>query len=55
MTPPIWTLANDAEVTTGPKTKPARAPLLIHDAVTPWGNETLLLKLLRDQAADQDE
>ena len=32
-----------------------RAPVFIHDAVTPWGHETLLLKLLREQAADQDE
>ncbi len=32
-----------------------RAPIFIHDAMTPWGQETLLLKLLRDQAIDQDE
>jgi hypothetical protein len=32
-----------------------RAPVFIHDAITPWGRETLLLKLLREQASDQDE
>ncbi len=39
----------------GPPTKPMRAPVFINDAVIPWRDETLLLKLLRDQATDQDE
>lgn len=53
--PSIWTLSKDTESTTGPERKPMRAPVFIHDAVTPWGDETLLLKLMRDQAVNQDE
>ncbi|NVO56152.1 hypothetical protein HW561_10165 [Rhodobacteraceae bacterium B1Z28] len=53
--PPIWALAQDADTTTGPPPKPMRAPVFIHDAVTPWGQETMLLKLWREQAVDQDE
>lgn len=55
LTSPIWSFAHDAESDTGPPPKPRRAPVFIHDAVTPWGHETMLLKLLRDQATDQDE
>ncbi|MCG7521070.1 hypothetical protein [Ruegeria sp. Ofav3-42] len=55
LTSPLWTLSKDAEARTGPEPKPMRAPVFIHDAITPWGSETLLLKLLREQAADQDE
>ncbi|WP_037313731.1 hypothetical protein [Ruegeria halocynthiae] len=55
VTPPLWTFAQDTDIATGPPPKPRRAPVFIHDAVTPWGQDTLLLKLLRDQAADQDE
>ncbi len=55
LTPPLWTLSDAAETHTGPAPKPLRAPVFIHDAITPWGTETLLLKLLREQAADQDE
>jgi len=32
-----------------------RAPIFIHDAIIPWGAETMLLKLWREQAADQEE
>ncbi|WP_170396585.1 hypothetical protein [Ruegeria arenilitoris] len=53
--PSIWTLSKDTESTTGPERNPMRAPVFIHDAVTPWRDETLLLKLLRDQAVNQDE
>ncbi|WP_170411649.1 hypothetical protein [Ruegeria atlantica] len=52
---PFWTLSKDADTATGPEPKPMRAPVFIHDAVTPWGSETMLLKLLREQASDQDE
>ena len=55
LTPPLWTPSDAAETHTGPAPKPLRAPVFIHDAITPWGSETLLLKLLREQAADQDE
>ncbi|NOD63887.1 MULTISPECIES: hypothetical protein [unclassified Ruegeria] len=55
LTPFSWTFARDAEASTGPERKPMRAPVFIHDAVTPWGAETMLLKVLREQAADQEE
>lgn len=46
--------AQSAEATTDPKPKPRRAPVFIQDAVTPWGQETLLLTLWRAQQ-DQDQ
>ena len=52
---PFWTITSDTDTTTGPPPKPRRAPVFIHDAVTPWSDETMLLKLLREQAADQEE
>ncbi|UWR02666.1 hypothetical protein K3740_16720 [Ruegeria conchae] len=55
ISPPLWAFSQDADTTTGPTTKPLRAPVFINDAVIPWRDETLLLKLLRDQATDQDE
>ncbi|WP_170346718.1 hypothetical protein [Ruegeria atlantica] len=55
LTPFAWTFSSDAEVSTSPERKPLRAPVFIHDAVTPWRDETMLLKLLRAQAADQEE
>ncbi len=55
LTAPIWALSQDAEASTGPERRPLRAPVFINDAVIPWRDETLLLKLLRDQAADQEE
>lgn len=55
LNPPIWSFSQDADVTPAPERKPMRAPVFIHDAVIPWRDETLLLKLLRDQAVDQDE
>lgn len=55
LSPPVWAIAQDTDTTTGPPPKPRRAPVFIHDAITPWGDETMLLKLLRAQAADQDE
>ncbi|WP_171122987.1 MULTISPECIES: hypothetical protein [unclassified Ruegeria] len=55
LTPPIWASSHEAAADTGPARKPLRAPVFIHDAATPWGSETLLLKLWRDQNADQDE
>ncbi len=55
ITPPLWTFSTDSDTATGPPNKPLRAPVFINDAVIPWRDETLLLKLLRDQASDQDE
>ncbi|WP_050605107.1 hypothetical protein [Ruegeria sp. 6PALISEP08] len=55
ITPPFWAFSQDTDSTTGPQPKPMRAPVFIHDAVTPWGSETLLLKFLREQVADQEE
>ena len=55
LTPSIWSVPTDAASATGPERKPMRAPVFIQDAVTPLGYETLLLKVLRDQSADQDE
>ncbi|KIC38682.1 hypothetical protein RA27_19890 [Ruegeria sp. ANG-R] len=55
ISPPFWVFSTDSDTTTGPPPKPMRAPVFIHDAVIPWRDETLLLKLLRDQASDQDE
>ncbi len=55
ITPPLWTFSQDSDTATGTPPKPMRAPVFIHDAVIPWRDETLLLKLLRDQATDQDE
>lgn len=52
---PFRAVAQKTETTTGPPPKPQRAPVFIHDAVTPWRDETMLLKLMRDQTADQDE
>ncbi|WP_170329664.1 hypothetical protein [Ruegeria arenilitoris] len=51
----FWTVPQETDAATGPERKPTRAPVFIQDAVTPWGQETLLLKLMRDQAADQEE
>ncbi|WP_298934296.1 hypothetical protein [uncultured Ruegeria sp.] len=53
--PPLWAFLQDTDAVTGPPPKPMRTPIFIHDAVTPWGPETMLLKLLREQVADQDE
>ncbi|MCA0907971.1 hypothetical protein LCM27_16350 [Ruegeria marisrubri] len=50
-----WTFPSDSEAAAGPERKPMRAPVFIHDAVTPCADETMLLKLLREQAADQEE
>ena len=55
LTAPFWALNQDAETTQGPERKPLRSSVFIHDAVTPWGRETMLLKLLRDQAVELDE
>ncbi|WP_170391266.1 hypothetical protein [Ruegeria arenilitoris] len=52
---PLWPARFEAQATSGPEPQPRPAPVLIQDAVTPWGPDTLLLKLLRDQAADQEE
>lgn len=55
LTPPIWAFSQDTDATNGPEPKPMHAPVFIHDAITPWGDETMLLKLWREQAADQEE
>lgn len=46
---------DDSVATTGPDNRKRRAPVFIHDAVTPWGGETLLLSLLRQQALDAQD
>jgi hypothetical protein len=55
LSPWFWGLAQDTDTETGPPPTPMRAPVFIHDAIIPWRDETLLLKLLRDQAKDQEE
>ncbi|WP_170593267.1 hypothetical protein [Ruegeria arenilitoris] len=52
---PLWPVRFEAQATSGPEPQPRPAPVFIQDAVTPWGPDTILLKLLRDQAADQEE
>lgn len=56
---PFWRVAPSAQARTGPARRPRRAPVFIHDAVTPWRGETMLLSMLRaqaqEQAEDQDE
>ncbi|WP_170370266.1 hypothetical protein [Ruegeria arenilitoris] len=52
---PFWPVRFEAQATSGPEPQLRPAPVFIQDAVTPWGPDTLLLKLLRDQAADQEE
>ncbi|NSY37849.1 hypothetical protein [Leisingera sp. ANG59] len=44
-----------AEAGTKTKPKPARTPLFIQDAVTPWGDDTLLLALWRIQEAERQD
>lgn len=52
---PLWRPVRfEARATSGPERQPRPAPVFIQDAITLWGPDTLLLKLLRDQAADQD-
>ena len=57
--PPFWSFgrtdSSEAPVATGPEPRPRRSPVFIHDAVTPWGGETLLLSLLRAQALAEIE
>jgi hypothetical protein len=54
----FWPVLSGApgRATAGPRQEPRRAPVFIHDAVTPWRGETLLLSILRAQAkADEDQ
>lgn len=53
---PFWRISEDAEsrTKTKPDPKSRSAPVFINDAVTPWGRETLLLTILRQQAMDRD-
>ncbi|MCB4454915.1 hypothetical protein [Leisingera sp. McT4-56] len=52
--PPFLPPVNKAEARTKPKPNPARAPLFIQDAVTPFGDDTLLLALWRLQEAKDE-
>ena len=45
-------MREDAPAATGPKPARRSGPVFIHDAVTPWLGETVLLALLRQQAED---
>lgn len=40
--------------TTAPERPKRRPPVFIHDAITPWNGETMLLALLRQQAETDD-
>ena len=46
-----WLRAPQARETTAPDRKTARAPVFIHDAITPWQDATMLLKLLQAEDA----
>jgi len=50
LTFPFWRIGARDEKTAYAPPKPKPAPVFIHDAVLPWQGETVLLKLLRDQA-----
>lgn len=53
---PLWTRAADRPADVRPAPPPRRRqPVFIHDAITPWNGETLLLTLLRAQAPDEDQ
>jgi hypothetical protein len=52
---PFWNTVPGAKEATGPDRKPRRAPVFIHDSVTPWGGETMLLSILRRQALDRNK
>lgn len=47
---PFWRARPAPDKVTTAPSKPKPAPVFIHDAVVPWRGETVLLKLLRDQA-----
>lgn len=54
---PFWAVADTTptdRVVTGPEPRRG-APVFMTDAVTPWGNETLLLSILRQQAMPDDD
>ena len=53
--PPIWFTPSQSDAATGPEPKPRRAPVFIQDAVTPWGQDTMLLALWRQRITDHDE
>ncbi|WP_300033458.1 hypothetical protein [uncultured Roseobacter sp.] len=50
---PFFTDARDS-ATAPPRRVRKAPPLFIGDAVQPWAGETLLLSLLREDAADSD-
>lgn len=50
-----WVLSDPSQDATRPDPRRCHAPVFIHDAVTPWCDETMLLKMLRDQAATQED
>ena len=50
--PWITVPVSEANTATGPDLKKRPGPIFIHDAVIPWQQETLLLSILRRQAAD---
>jgi hypothetical protein len=54
---PPWhrLLYDPSQDATRPGPRRRNAPVFIHDAVTPWRDETVLLKMLRDQSATQDD
>ncbi|MDK3074026.1 hypothetical protein QO034_12970 [Sedimentitalea sp. JM2-8] len=54
---PLWHRVRSDPSQGATRSAPRRrnAPVFIHDAVTPLRNETILLKMLRDQAATDDD
>ena len=49
-----WFAGPRTETKTGPEVKPRPGPIFIHDAVVPLRNSTLLLEILRKDAAEAD-
>jgi len=43
-----------AQARTDPPLRKRSAPVFIHDAVTPWGQDTVLLAMMRAQIKDAE-
>lgn len=54
---PLWhrVLSDPSQDATRPGHRRRPAPVFIHDAVTPWRDETVLLKMLREQVETDDD
>lgn len=49
-----WFSGSEAHAKTGPEIKPRPGPIFIHDAVVPWQDGTVLLDILRKDAAREE-